>query len=287
MLIIIVGAMMFSAGVHADDSNEREGGGWSIEKYHGNGDDLVGKGVNANVDQFYKKMGQYGWSKTLRWKDDWAWESDFEDSTRGGYDYVEADSVDLVYFCGHGYQNGILFGTNRNTIKYNYAAANVEVKWGDQDMEWIVLDSCHVLQYKSSDGRYVWQRWDDPNGYPEHSALTIHAGLHVMIGWDSVAGDYWNWEHGAESRGGLFADKIHFYPHPSVWTAWNLATKQAKPWWDWHTYRAAMFYGKMYKGSTEKFRYSNEDFWNPWKDPTWYHNHYGWTIKYGYSSWNV
>jgi len=283
IVVMLISIVIISAGAMADDSNEREVGGWSLDKYHGYENDLCA--ANANVDQFYNKMGQYGWTKMVRWKDDDAWESDFEDHERGGRDKWEADSVDLVYFCGHGNPWGIAFGTNHDGVPggSNYFAENVEIKWGDVDMEWIILDSCQVLQYKANN-QYCWQRWDNPSTYPYGSALTIHAGLHGIIGWHSVAVVYNCWNYGFESRGGLFADRIN--DHYNVWGSWNRATKQAKPWWDGTTYKAAIFYGKIYSGDTEILRYSNEDFWNPWKDPVWYKDH-GYTIKLGYSSWNV
>ncbi len=284
MIIILLGAMLMSSGVKGE-SIERSVGGWSIEHYNGHGNDLVGVGVHANVDQFYNKMGQYRWNKVLRWKDDLAWESDFEDSSRGGRDSYEVDAVNLAYFTGHGSPWAIYFGTNHQSLPSgsSYQANIYEVKWGDGKLDWIVLDTCQVLQYKAN-GQYYWQRWDNPSGYPNQGALTIHAGLHVMIGWHSVAAYYRVWEWGFESRGGIFADKIHEYDN--VWSSWHDATKQAKPWWDWSTYKAAMMYGEIYKNGQEVFRYSNENFWYPANDPTWFMNH-GYTLSIGYSSWNV
>ncbi len=294
MIIILLGAMLMSAGIKGE-SIERTVGGWSVAEYHGHDGDPDLPPANANVDQFYNKMGQYGWTKWARYKDDYAWESSFEDALRGGHDTLQeiwnggimwgVDSVNLAYFCGHGSPYGIYFGTNHQSLPSgsSYAATIYEVRWGDGDLDQIVLDSCHVLQYKSG-FYYYWERWDDPSGYPDESALTIHAGLHVMMGWHSVGEIYNCWMYGFESRGGIFADKIH--NHYTVWSSWNQATKQAKPWWDWSTYRAAIMYGKIYKNGQEVFRYSNENFWNPYNDPTWY-EHHGYTLARGYSSWNV
>lgn len=284
MVILLTTALLLTAGVQADDSNEKEFGGWSVDKYHGHGNDLGGDAA-ANVDQFCERMKWGGWTQERRWKDDYAWESDFEDSTRGGFDNYEADSVDLVYFCGHGNEYGIAFGTLHDRVPggSDYFAENVEIKWGDSDMEWIVLDACLVLRH-TSDNKW-WQRWDNPTGYPNSSALTIHAGLHVMMGWHSISKLYDCWKSGWKSRGGWFADEVR--TGQNVWTAWHVATTSTKPWWDHNTYRAAMGYGKIYdSNNNEVLRYSNEHFYNPWKDPTWYVNH-GYTLKRGYSSWNV
>ena len=251
-----------------------------MDKYHGHLglSDLNGIAA-ANVDQFYQAMGEHGWTKSLRYKDDNAWESDFEDSSRGGNDNIFADTCDLVYFCGHGDPYAIYFGTDHQEIPGGlpYQAHISEVKWGDQDMEWIVLDSCEVLKYKD-ESLYWWQRWDS-------TALTIHSGLHVMMGWDSVSLIYGVWKLGTKSRGHIFADKIG--EGYTLWRSWHDATVEAKPFWDFTVYKAVMGYGKIYQNGVEILKYSEEcprD--QTFQDPTWYADH-GYTIGRGYSSWLV
>ena len=128
--MLLISTMILSVRAGADDTNEREVGGWSIEKYHGSNGLWGLTGPHGNVDQFCSEMKKYGWTEAIRLKDDLAWESDFEDSSRGGNDNVWVDNVDFVYFDGHGGAYGIYFGTDHDSVGNgeHYMAASDEIK---------------------------------------------------------------------------------------------------------------------------------------------------------------
>jgi len=213
MILLIMGAMLLTSGVNADDSNEKEVGGWSVDYYSDSSHPNLNGVAKANVDQFYNKMVDYGWSGTGRYADEFAAEAHFEDSTRTGHDDFYKEHADLdadfVYYCGHGDPWGIWFGIDTQSIPGGvHRKANVtEIKWGDQDMEWIVLDSCEVLKIFANE-QPIWYRWDNPSGFPTDGALTLHAGLHAILGWDSPSMIYNDWKSGVTSRGIYYNQSI-------------------------------------------------------------------------------
>ena len=279
LVVFLIGIIIASAGVRADNSNEKEVGGWSIEKYHGVNGLWDLRGPHGNVDQFCNKMAEYGWSKVYRLKDDSAWESDFEDSSRGGKDDIWVDNVDFVYFDGHGGPYGIYFGTDHNSVGggEHYMAASDEVKWGDKDVEWIVLDACSVLKYNYN-GKYVWERWV--------TSTTFSVGLYVLLGWDSVAVDYASWDNGVKSRGAYLAEYIHQgYTLADAWRKANEDAKQDAG--DPSTYTAAIYAAKVVKNINLVIDYSQENPETPYKDPQWYANNWGWKISYNYIRFSI
>ena len=248
-------------------------------------------------------MVDYGWSGTGRYADEFAAEAHFEDSTRTGHDDFYKEHADLdadfVYYCGHGDPWGIWFGIDTQSIPGGvHRKANVtEIKWGDQDMEWIVLDSCEVLKIFANE-QPIWYRWDNPSGFPTDGALTLHAGLHAILGWDSPSMIYNDWKSGVTSRGAYLAEYINV-ENMKIGDAWKNATLSAKEDHprDENTYYAVIFFAVMRQGSNNGpmslaptdilLDYSKENVLNPWHDPTWYSTYYGWELGYNYLIWEV
>jgi hypothetical protein len=125
--------------------------------------------------------------KVFNWGDDLAWDRDFEEQGRGsppqGTDTIWADDVDIVFFSGHGSADGFLFGRKIDDA----VARPTEIRWGDRQLEWIVLDACNVLE---RDG--VFDRW----GWP------VFAGLHYILGFHTTTGD-------EPDRGRVFAEYLN------------------------------------------------------------------------------
>lgn len=140
-----------------------------VKKYHGRASNL--SNTQAQAEGFYNTLSG---TRRFNWGDDLAWDQDFEEQGVGspgsGTDRTWVDSVDFVFFSGHGSTGGPLFGVTTD----NGVAAPTEVRWGNQDLEWIALDACNVLE---RDG--VFDRW----GWP------VFRGLHYILGFHTTTGD--------------------------------------------------------------------------------------------------
>jgi hypothetical protein len=109
------------------------------------------------------------WSTSFGWANNNAWEEDFKTQELGGTDYLNADDVDLMLFSGHGNTNGFNFGTYNDDPQLHWSEAD----WGDQDLEWIIIDACNVLNF---DDWNVFTKW----GWP------VFKGLHYIFGYSST-----------------------------------------------------------------------------------------------------
>lgn len=202
-------AQPVSAG--ADDTNLKECGGEAVELYHG----VYGlKDLTYTIDNteyFLSGLTSIGWTKKFFYKNDAAWESDFEKSGVGGQDYIYIDTCDFVYFDGHGWPDSFFFGTNHDADGvYPYQVHYSEVNWGDLDLEWIVIDACNVLQYEPTGFLKVTSRW----GFP------VFKGLHAILGFDTITLD-------VETTGMYF---VYYLVEPkTIGDAWVAATRAVYP----------------------------------------------------------
>jgi len=142
------------------------------------------------------------WNNKFGWDDNLAWEEDFKKDTEGGTDSLYADNVNLMYFNGHGNKDGFYFGTNLHDNKFVHHS---EVEWGDESLDWIIIDACEVLDNR--DKRIVYSRWGK-----------AFNGLHYIFGHSSIA---WN----AETRGEDFI-KYAMGSSLPVREAWVRATRE-------------------------------------------------------------
>lgn len=106
--------------------------------------------INAqnNVTSFYNYLGTYGWAQRFNNGDGQVVQSDFYQWPYGT-DYNSTsgiDSVDLLYFNGH----GSLGNLKLQTADVSYLAC----EWGDTDLDWIMLDACYTLQGDEYDTTY-------------------------------------------------------------------------------------------------------------------------------------
>jgi len=136
-----------------------------------------------------------------------AWEEHFKRESKGGTDTDWIDDVDFAYFAGHGAGGGFVetgvgrgggftFGHDANDDWVLSAAPdNREPRWGDHNLEWIVLDVCSALALKS-DGEgvlyTVWERWGNSD---------VMRGLHYILGFRTSAYD-------SSDRGRIFAEYL-------------------------------------------------------------------------------
>jgi hypothetical protein len=180
-----------------DDSDLNEVGVEWVENYHG----VYGMNnltwTSEEAEGFYNRLGEIGWTKKFDFGDDLAWEADFEKPAVNGWDYLYADNVDFAYFAGHGTPDAFWFGTKHDWDgTYLYCVHYSEAEWGDQDLEWIVISACNVLNDEYSD---VFSRW----GWP------VFKGLHAIFGLATICYDQPIWilyPFWWESPGARFVD---------------------------------------------------------------------------------
>jgi hypothetical protein len=178
-----------------------------VNKYHGRATDL--KNNDNNAEGFYNTLDGV---RQFEYGDDLAWDQDFEQSGAGapvtGTDQLYADAVDIVFFSGHGSTGGAFFGVATHD---DGTAKPTEMRLGDLNCEWAVLDACLVLAYS---GGGVYDR-----------VRPVFKGLHHILGFDTTTGD-------SGSRGKKFAQHLN-----DGWTmgeAWRKAceeTEDSSVWW--------------------------------------------------------
>jgi hypothetical protein len=117
-----------------------------------------------------------------------------DDNARGFYntlsgvrrfDYGDDLAWDIVFFSGHGSRGGAFFGIanlDDGEVKPS------EMRLGNRDCEWIIFDACLVLE---RDNLKVFNRLG-----------SAFAGLHYMLGFDTITGD-------SGDRGKKFAERLN------------------------------------------------------------------------------
>lgn len=112
-------------------------------------------GSAANAGGFVTRFLLSGTTVRFNWGDYNAWERDFKDpSIAGGDDTNWIDNVDAAFYTGHANGDGFTFSSNVNDgfLHYN------DARWGNNDLEWIVIAACGPLQLNSG-GKSWHQRW--------------------------------------------------------------------------------------------------------------------------------
>lgn len=205
----------------------------SVEKYHGRAADLIGL-IHKSADAFYNTVDC---SKKFRWRDDLAWDQDFEAPGVGtkpkGTDYAYVDNVDIVFFAGHGSPNGAFFG---RSDRDDGQAKPTEVRWGDKDLEWIAFHACQTLYHSSSNN--VFNRW-----------RKAFQGLHYILGFRTVA-----WTCGT-TLGKRFAQLLN--AGWRVRDAWIRASIESQP----SSTRTAYLRADVYKGGSKLTNTYNDHLW--------------------------
>jgi hypothetical protein len=113
-----------------------------VKAYHGRAKNLTNTKAQAEG-----LLNTLSGTKSFNWGDDLAWDQDFEEQGAGspgsGTDQVWADTVDIVFFSGHGSSAGPMFGIDS---KDDGRAKPAEMRLGNTDLEWAVFDACQVLE---------------------------------------------------------------------------------------------------------------------------------------------
>ncbi len=140
-----------------------------------------------NVAGFVRRFAGDGVDVAFNLGDDQAFEADFVDLSldTDGQDESYIDAVDLSFYTGHASGSGITFSTNQ-TSRFLFFD---EVRWGNQDLEWMLIAACGPLQDLSR-GETWWERWGQ-----------AFDGLHMLLAYSTVTFDN-------NQEGGLFADYL-------------------------------------------------------------------------------
>lgn len=99
--------------------------------------------------------------------------NDFIDPSKGGQDSTVVDDVDISFYTGHASGNGFSFTSNQESQFLFYD----EVRWGNRDLEWLLIAACGPLQ-DSSVGLSWWERWGG-----------AFDGLHMLLAYSTVTFD--------------------------------------------------------------------------------------------------
>ena len=161
----------------------------------------VDVGIEQTVDEwqcaqdsaigFKAQMAARGIPTAFDWRGWAAFEKDFKDFTKGGWDRSYVDNVDAQWYTGHGSPGSFTFKGNSDDKWITPSDAI----WGDWDLEWMQLESCQVLADTNGHSDY-FSRWGG----------TID-GLHMLNGFHTNAYCV------AGGTGGSFAD----YLFPAWW----------------------------------------------------------------------
>jgi hypothetical protein len=140
-----------------------------VRQYNGLASNLTN--TKPQAEGFYDTLSA---TRQFAWGDDLAWDRDFEQQNVGspgsGTDTTWADNVDMVFFSGHGSPAQFYFGVAIDDA----LAKSTEIVWGNQDLEFIALDACNILE---EDG--VFGRW----GWP------VFKGLHFILSFHTTTSD--------------------------------------------------------------------------------------------------
>lgn len=133
-------------------------------------------GSAANAGGFITEFKGAGAAARFNWGDELAWQRDFLDTdvTPTGLDQDYVDNVDFTFYTGHANGDGFSFCSEQNTGFLSYTD---NPKWGDLDLEWLVVAACGPLQFDSG-GQSWWQRWGP-----------AFQGLHLFMGYQTVTYD--------------------------------------------------------------------------------------------------
>jgi hypothetical protein len=107
------------------------------------------------------------WIWDFEWYNTAAWEEDWKRTGLGGTDIYWVDDVDLAAWCGHGPKYYFLFTTYKDDDRLYRS----EPWWGDKDVEWVLLFTCHYLNFDTG----TWSGWS--------TVGQMAKGVHVVCGY--------------------------------------------------------------------------------------------------------
>jgi hypothetical protein len=133
-------------------------------------------GSQGNAGGFVSTFTGAGVPSRFNWGNANAWQRDFldRDFVANALDQDYVDKVDFVFYTGHANGDGFVFCSEQNT---GFLGFGDNPRWGDLELEWLVIAACGPLQFDSSGQRW-WQRWGP-----------AFDGLHLYMGYQTVTFD--------------------------------------------------------------------------------------------------
>lgn len=140
-----------------------------------------------------------------------------------GNDSYSFDAADIGFFAGHGNSNIVSFNTNVDAYNFEQQYA----RWGNYDLEWVYVDSCHVA---GSEGNPNYLLYD----------LRTMAGLHSWHGFTTEA-PFWDADSEYD-KGTNYVFSLIGYMDGSYHT-WRFAWKNINDLWIGSGYTLRAFFG--------------------------------------------
>lgn len=190
-------------------------------------------GSRRNAGRFIAEFALQGdTTARFNWGDENAWERDFKDPAFGGNDTNWIDNVDIAFYTGHASGNGFTFTSNRDDGALRFD----EARWGNHDLEWLVIAACGPLQPVAG-GRTWWERWGP----------AFH-GLHLLMAYANDSLDN-------EREGRIFARAVLGRGESAkrVRHAWVKAATRVQP--------STVTYAVMGVGNSSGVTNWNDFFW--------------------------
>jgi hypothetical protein len=122
---------------------------------------------------------------------------------RAGTASAVVETVDMIYFAGHGTTGALEFGVFEDDAR----AKPAEIRWGNGRLKWVVINACDVL-FDSPDTHAI-DRWGQ-----------TFTGLRYIFGFGSLAFD-------EPDRGRIFAEYVN--AGNTVREAWVKACQDTEP----------------------------------------------------------
>jgi hypothetical protein len=161
-----------------------DGGAWEVGAEAAGGS--LSSYAYSEASNLYNRLRNCGWNGRFLYSTSLAWEEDFKRSAAGGTEHLYLDTVDLMFYVGHGSPGGFTFDPPYHDDS-TLTPSDCNYAWGDGDNEWVALTSCQVL---ADSNRSQW--------------AACMAGTHLILGFVSNASAFM----GTSTQGYRFANNI-------------------------------------------------------------------------------
>jgi len=118
-----------------------DGGAWEVGAEAAGGD--LSAYACSEASYLTSRLTSRGWVSRFLFCGSNAWEEDFKRSAAGGNEHNYLDTVDLMFYVGHGSPSSFTFDSSHDDAWLT--PSDCSYAWGNGDNEWVGLTSCQVL----------------------------------------------------------------------------------------------------------------------------------------------
>jgi len=154
-LLVVTSLLMAAAAAAAPDAPQEswsasasvfaptadDGGSWEVGAEAAGGD--LSAYACSEATYLVNRLTSRGWVNRFLFCGSNAWEEDFKRAAVGGNEQNYLDTVDLMFYVGHGSPSSFTFDSTKDD--YWLTPTDCNYSWGDGDNEWVGLTSCQVL----------------------------------------------------------------------------------------------------------------------------------------------